>query len=93
MGSGLDNMLQGSQRKIYEICNQIRDMLVDKNRKYGDSAINPVRVFSKSDNIEQLKVRIDDKISRIMSDQMDDDEDTIKDLVGYLVLLLVAREK
>lgn len=67
-------------------------MLIEKNRKYGDSALNPARIFSKASNIEQLKVRLDDKLNRIKNAQDDEDEDVIADLIGYLVLLTIARE-
>lgn len=69
----------------------IRALLLDKNRKYGDSALNPLRVFSKASAIEQILVRIDDKISRIRTG-IKDKEDTKRDLIGYLVLLLIAEE-
>ena len=69
----------------------IRTLLLDKNRKYGDSALNPLRVFSKASAIEQLLVRIDDKLSRIRTGTKDR-EDTKRDLIGYLVLLLIAEE-
>jgi hypothetical protein len=66
-------------------------MLLDKNRKYGDSALKPVRVFSKASSIEQLKVRLDDKLSRLRNAQDDEDEDVVSDLIGYLILLKVAK--
>ena len=62
--------------------------LIDKNRKYGNSALDPVRIFSKADTREQLLVRIDDKLSR-WSTAADEDEDVLKDLIGYLILLRV----
>ena len=65
-------------------------MLLEKNRKYGDSALNPVRVFSKASPLEQLKVRMDDKLSRLRNAQDDEDGDPITDLIGYLVLYKVA---
>ena len=80
-----------SQADICTICNEIREMLLEKNRKYGDSALNPSRIFSKSDNVEQIKVRIDDKLSRLRNSQDDEDEDVVGDLIGYLVLLKVAQ--
>lgn len=80
-----------SREDISTVCDQIRDLLIEKNRKYGDSALNPVRVFSKSDSLEQLKVRIDDKLSRIKNAQNDEDEDVVSDLIGYLVLYKVAK--
>ena len=67
-------------------------MLIEKNRKYGDSALNPARIFSKADNVAQLHTRIDDKLNRIKNAQDDEDEDVIADLIGYLVLLTVAKE-
>lgn len=80
-----------SQRMIANECARLADMLIEKNRKYGDSALNPLRIFSRADPIEQLNVRLDDKLSRIQSAQTDDDEDPELDLIGYLILLRVAR--
>ena len=79
-----------TENLIREVCNEILELLIDKNRKYGDSALKPVRIFSSSDAKEQIRVRIDDKLSRIVSKQLDDDEDVINDLIGYLILLKVA---
>lgn len=83
--------LSETQQTIIEVCDEVRDILLDKNRKYGDSAIHPKRVFSKASAIEQINVRIDDKISRIMSSQDDDTEDAELDLIGYLFLKRVAK--
>lgn len=66
-------------------------MLIEKNRKYGDSALNPMRIFSKASTMEQLKVRLDDKLSRLRNVQEDEDEDVVSDLIGYLVLFKVAQ--
>jgi hypothetical protein len=71
--------------------NAIQGMLLEKNRKYGDSALKPQRIFSKADAVEQIKVRIDDKLSRITSAQADDNEDAELDLIGYLILLRIAK--
>jgi len=76
--------------KVYEITNALAEMLISKNDKYGNSALEPKRIFSKADAIEQINVRIDDKLSR-MSNQ-DEDEDVIEDLLGYLVLLKIAKK-
>lgn len=80
-----------TQELIAAVCDGIKSILLEKNRKYGDSAVNPVRLFSKADPVEQIKVRLDDKLSRIRSAQSDDTEDAELDLIGYLVLLRVAR--
>lgn len=69
-----------------------------KNKKYGNSALNPVRIFSKVSLEEGINVRIDDKLSRISngfgSDINTNDataEDTTLDLIGYLILLRINR--
>jgi hypothetical protein len=49
-----------------------------------------VRIFSKSDNVEQLKVRIDDKLSRFVRGHAYPGDNDIDDLMGYLVLLKIA---
>ena len=82
-----------TQVDIATICDDIKELLLEKNRKYGDSALNPVRIFSHSDNQEQIRVRIDDKLSRLRNQQQDEDEDVINDLIGYLVLLKVAQKQ
>jgi hypothetical protein len=82
-----------TEKRISEIISGIEKMLIEKNRAYGDSALEPVRVFSKSDTVEQLYVRIDDKLSRIERGHEYPGDDTIFDLIGYLVLLLIAKEK
>lgn len=78
--------------RIHDKCMDIRGLLLQKNLAYGDSALNPIRIFSQADASEQLRVRIDDKLSRLARGAMDEQEDTVLDLVGYLVLLLVARD-
>ena len=85
--------LTETQEMIQEVCKEICKFLLEKNRKYGDSAVNPSRCFSKADSVEQIKVRIDDKINRMMNRQNDDDEDIEEDLLGYLILLKVAKKK
>ena len=45
-----------TQNKIAEVCDGIKKLLLDKNKKYGNSALEPVRVFSKASPVEQLLV-------------------------------------
>lgn len=81
-----------TQTHIAMICESIKELLIDKNKKYGDSALNPSRIFSKADAVEQILVRIDDKLNRIQKGAglIANDEDVISDLIGYLVLLKIA---
>ena len=67
---------------IENVCSDIQEMLVQKNRAYGDSALDPVRIFSKSDAVEQIYVRIDDKLSRVKRGHEYPGDDTIKDQIG-----------
>jgi hypothetical protein len=78
-----------------EILNQVKSvgsLLIEKNRKYGNSALEPNRIFSRASTLEQLYVRCDDKINRIMNRQNDEDEDVIQDLIGYLILIQVYKK-
>ncbi len=80
------------QRMIVEVCDEVKELLIRKNRAYGNSAIEPMRVFSKASAIEQINVRIDDKLSRIAKGDVNfEDEDVEKDVMGYLVLKRVAK--
>ena len=78
--------------KISAVCDDIKELLIHKNRKYGNSALQPNRIFSKCSATEQLLVRIDDKLNRIMKGAglLATDEDVINDLIGYLVLLKIS---
>lgn len=87
-----DLLLTPFEQSVNRITGDIAKLLIEKNKAYGDSALNPVRVFSKASRTEQLNVRIDDKISRIQRGTEYGDEDTVRDLAGYLVMLLIARE-
>ena len=81
-----------TELKISTVCDDIKELLIHKNRKYGNSALKPNRIFSKSSATEQLLVRIDDKLNRIMKGAglLATDEDVVNDLIGYLVLLKIS---
>jgi hypothetical protein len=80
-------------RKLHVELNAVAAMLIEKNQRYGNSALNPVRIFSQADEVEQIKVRMDDKLSRIRNLADDDDEDPEMDLIGYLFLLRMKRRE
>jgi hypothetical protein len=77
---------------ILDVCTELADMLCAKNKAYGNSALAPLRCFAKSDVKEGLAVRIDDKLSRIMRGE-EIGEDTVLDLLGYLVLWRVQERR
>lgn len=76
--------------QIKRECDNLAQMLIDKNARYGDSALSPVRVFSRASAEEQILVRIDDKLSRLARGKGAEDEDVILDLLGYLILLRIS---
>ena len=81
-----------TEMQIEKVCDEIKELLISKNRKYGNSALKPNRIFSKCSATEQLLVRIDDKLNRIMKGAglLANDEDVVNDLIGYLVLLKIS---
>jgi hypothetical protein len=65
------------------------EFLIKKNNDYGDSLQNPISVFQQN-KIDGILGRIDDKLNRIKSVGIDDNtEDTIEDLIGYLIHLKI----
>lgn len=79
--------------EVSSVLQEIRGLLEEKNNSYGNSALAPESVFSDLDAQERLKVRIDDKINRIKQGFEYGSEDTVMDLIGYLVLLKIASKK
>lgn len=74
--------------QVREVLAGVETMLIAKNAAYGDAALNPVRIFSRADAGEQIRVRIDDKLSRLARGAAAG-EDQVDDLLGYLVLLKI----
>jgi hypothetical protein len=79
--------------RISATCRDLEAMLLAKNESYGNSAADPLRVFSRVSNEQGILVRIDDKLSRIARGSEYPGDDTVSDLAGYLVLLLALRRK
>lgn len=85
--------------RIEEECAEIANLLKEKNRAYGNSALEPLCVMTSGSALELIAVRIDDKLSRIrnqgglvkcLSDGGPREEDTVRDLIGYLILAKIA---
>tara|TARA_R110002020_G_scaffold174348_2_gene365474 strand:- start:1187 stop:1630 length:444 start_codon:yes stop_codon:yes gene_type:complete len=86
--------MKNTEEIIEEVCESMKNLLLQKNRNYGDSATNPSNVFSKGSAIDSICARIDDKLMRIQNRGINDEtEDTVSDLIGYLILLKVAMYK
>ena len=83
-----------TEEYIVRTAAEVVDLLIQKNKDYGDTANNPPKIFSKLDAIEGICSRIDDKLSRIANKGINDKtEDTIGDIIGYLILLKVQLRK
>ena len=77
-----------------KVAKQITDLLKSKNKAYGNTALNPSNVFSKLDATEAICARLDDKLARIQNKGINDKtEDTVDDIIGYLLLLKMSMEK
>ncbi|MEO7535848.1 MAG: hypothetical protein ABIU30_18450 [Ferruginibacter sp.] len=68
--------------EFHTIAAGIADVLTEKNKRYGGSALNPINVFSGKTKVGQ---RMDDKISRIQNSDVLRKND-VADLIGYLLL-------
>lgn len=79
-----------SQEAIEQVCDQIKAVLIEKNKRYGDSALKPKKIFNKLSADQSILVRLDDKIGRIMNSEEIRKND-VADIIGYLVLLCVSR--
>ena len=80
-----------TQRKIREITEAMKDLLLYKNNKYGDSAISPKKIFYKGDSTNSILIRLDDKIGRVMSNTEDKPRvNDVCDIIGYCTLLLIS---
>ena len=79
------------QRRIEGLCNAMRDLLLEKNRRYGSAALEPLNIFSLQNSANSIKVRLDDKLSRIKNRTTADPKaNDVCDIIGYCFLLLVS---
>lgn len=77
-----------------KVVEKITNLLKEKNEAYGNTALNPTNIFSKLDSTEAICARIDDKLARIANRGINDEtEDTVDDVIGYLLLLKMSMEK
>jgi len=81
---------ENTQKPPLEITlNSFKEFLLEKNRRYGNSALEPIKIFAKDiPDIAGILVRIDDKLSRIRNAEALRKNDVV-DLIGYLMLLCV----
>lgn len=73
-------------------------MLHHKNTAYGDSAREPLHIFTRPEELPDgllLRAQIDHKLSRLGRGQRTERvvEDTVEDLLGYLLIYMSERRK
>ena len=79
--------------KIKEKCRLLEELLVRKNDAYGDSALEPLGVFSSANASSGIKIRLDDKLKRIANAGLvEKTQDTLIDIAGYIILLTIAQD-
>jgi hypothetical protein len=80
--------------QIVAATSKVRELLLEKNDAYGDSALSPLNIFSSANAEYGIRNRIDDKLKRIKNAGLNDHtEDTLLDLAGYIILLMIARDE
>ena len=80
-------------KEILVQCLEIATLLLEKNISYGNSALDPIQIFSKIDIGHQIDIKIDDKLSRIKRGNEFPGDDTLLDLCGYIVLKLIHQKR
>jgi len=77
--------------ELLKVTKNITKLLISKNKAYGNTALNPTNIFSKLSATEAICARLDDKLARIGNKGINDQtEDTVDDLIGYLLLLKMS---
>ncbi len=87
----MNAMIENTQEQIIKTCDSLKEFLLEKNKRYGNSALEPIGVFSKLTPKEGIKIRLDDKVKRIKNSSELRKNDTV-DLMGYLLLLCVSED-
>jgi len=74
-------------------CLQTATLLLEKNISYGNSALEPLGVFGSNSAVQGIAERLDDKLKRIKNNQSYPGDNDVDDILGYLVLYKIARNR
>ena len=93
----VENVMKNHEKTMQEIdkvLSELRSVLEAKNLVYGDSLQNPTPTFHRGPVADGICARMDDKLGRIRRVGLSDaTEDTLMDLIGYAVHLVVATRR
>jgi hypothetical protein len=100
-------MKANTQELISAVAHNLGELVVEKNKRYGDSALNPLRIFARHvqplpsatgtdilneiQSYNQILTRLDDKLKRIQNGGELLKND-VADVMGYLILLCVHQD-
>ena len=79
-----------TREKIEQVYDAIKDVVLYKNIKYGNSALEPIGIFAKDGATNSILIRLDDKLQRIKNGEELRKND-VADMLGYLGLLCVDK--
>ena len=80
------------QGEIRKKCDEIRDLLIEKNKSYGNSVFDKGVLFN-VDPMYAIQARINDKLNRIKNSNTYLSENDLMDVTGYLILLQVHMDQ
>lgn len=87
----VNDLLGDNSEKFKLITESLCNLLTQKNKNYGNSALSPLGIFSKENSTSGLKIRLDDKLMRIKNCSELRKND-IADIMGYLTLLCISED-
>ena len=89
-----------TETEIKRICKALENTLLQKNADYGNSSQRSPILTPRLSAQDALKVRLSDKIARFIQLEQsgaarvnESLDDTLLDMAGYCVLLLIARKE
>ena len=82
------------KKDLEKVIDGIKEFLLEKNKRYGSSALEPLVIFTKHKTDDRARdgilERLDDKLMRIKNADELRKNDTA-DIIGYLMLLCASQ--
>jgi hypothetical protein len=86
-----DNIVStDSMEDITKVCDCLKEFMLEKNRRYGNSALDPCDTFGKYSANDTINIYMNAKLKRIKNSDEERMNDHV-DLLGYLVLKCVDK--
>ena len=91
MDNEIEDNMTTVQTNMCNIIEAMKDLLMYKNKHYGNSALEPIGIFYKGSAEDSIKIRLDDKLKRIANSKEEPKINDICDIIGYSFLELTKR--